>query len=601
MHQIYMRDTIKRIMIWSLVVTFFMTSFQFISKAELVNIEGNNYFFQEKIPTGKTGQMMDVTFTFVADRDYEHAYAGIAYDDQINSVDSNKDNVSEVVAFPFELTSETTQRKSLGKLKEGQKKSVTLRARVRRDVADGYYGVQVYVTNSKDGGGTEIQEYINVWIQKATETSSSTESSQKSAVFVLGENQSTPYGKYPNVMNYTINLRNNGLATAYDVTAALVLDKDSKAFPFDINEVSYNRTFPKIEVNETVGLDYSFMIRKDVYSGFYPIKMKITYREKEDGELKTFESEYYVNIKNKEEEAATTAPELADKDRAKARIIVDSFQTIPEKIIAGQEFELIIHMKNASSDLNASNILFSLESEKVSDSAVFSTLSGSNSFVVNALGPGESKELRLHMVSKASVDQRSYFIKINEKFDSPQFKNAEESVNIDLNVFQIAKLTLGNIALEPEPLNLGDEASLTFPISNSGRVTLYNVSVSVKAPFVKENEFYVGNIKPGETGNVDTLISAIEANTNMEKATIVVSYEDENGNVSTFEKEIDFMVVELLETEDIGMGIDEMDEMPVEEKNPLKTYGPMVAAAVLLAGIGTAAFVIRKKKKDKNI
>ncbi len=595
-----MRELYKRLVILGFVTALLITSFGFRVKAELVNIEGNNYFFQDKIPTGKTGQLMDVTFTFLADRDYDQAYAGIAYDDQINSVDSDKNNVSEVVAFPFELTSETTERKSLGKLKEGQKKTVTLKARVRRDVSDGYYGVQVYVTSSKDGGASEVQEYINVWIQKSTETTKSTDEEVKNAAFVLGENQSTPYGVYPNVMNYSINLRNNGLTDAFDVTASLVLDKDDKVFPFDINEVNYNRSFQKIAVNETVSMDYSFMIRKEVYSGFYPIKMKIFYREKADGELKTFETEYYVNIKNKEvEKESTASKELADKDRAKARIIVDSFQTIPEKVIAGQEFELIIQMKNASSDLNASNILFSIESEKVSDSAVFSTQSGSNSFVVNKLDPGESKELRLRMVPKANVDQRSYYLKINEKYDSPAFKNAEESVTIDVNVNQIARMTIGNITLDPDVLNIGDEASLTFPISNSGRVTLYNVSVKVEAPFVKENDYFVGNIKPGETGNVDTLVAAMEANTEGEKAKIIISYEDENGHVATEEKELEFPVMEMEMPSESDSGTDGTDGMDgglePTNKDPLRTYGPVGAVAAILAAAG-GIFIIKKKK-----
>ena len=40
-----------------------------------------------------------------------------------------------------------------------------------------------------------------------------------------------------------------------------------------------------------------------------------------------------------------------------------------------------------------SNILFNLESEKVSDSAVFTTESGTASKVVNSLAPGESTEV----------------------------------------------------------------------------------------------------------------------------------------------------------------------------------------------------------------
>lgn len=579
---------------------------QFINiqvKADLVNIEGNDYFTQTKIPTGKTGKVMDVTFTFTADRDYDAAFAGIAYDDQVNSVDDNKDNVKTVVAFPFELTSETIALKNLGKLKEGQKKTVTLSARVRRDVPEGYYGVQVYITDSKDGGVYDVQEYINVWISKSTDTTETeTTADTKAATFVLGEGQNTPYGVYPNVMNFNINLRNNGLKTAYDITAMMVLDKDDKVFPFDINDASYNRHFSKIDVNQTVELNYSFMIRKDVYSGFYPIKLKIHYREKEDGELKVFETEFYVNVKNKEVEESTTAPtqapELADKDRAKARLIVDSYRTIPEKVIAGQQFELILVMKNASSDLKASNILFTLESEKVSESAVFSSESGSNSVVVNSLNPGETHEISMKLIAKANVDQRSYSMKILEKFDSPQFKNAEESVSIDIFVNQIARLTIGTVDIAPTSITVGGEADIVVPISNSGRVQLYNVTAKFTAPFIKENSVYVGNIKPGETGNANALVQGIAVSGEDEKMMITISYEDENGEITLQDMEMDLMVTE-------EMLMDELleEDMILEEITEEKKKLPLpiwIGAGVLGMGAIGSAIVIAKKKRGKD-
>lgn len=570
-----------------------------VSQAALVNIGNNNYFSQNKIPMGKTGKMMDVTFVFTADKDYENAYAGIAYDDQINNVDENKDNVPDVVAFPFELTSETTELKSIGRIKAGQKRTVTLKARVRRDVPEGYYGVQVYVTSSKETRVTEVQEYINVWISKTTETETSTTKDEKAAIFVLGENQDTPYGVYPNVMNFSINLRNNGIAKAYDVTAALVLDKDDKVFPFDINEANYNHHFDELDVNATVPMGYSFMIRKNVYSGFYPIKMKINYREKADGELKTFETEFYVNVKNKEvEETTTEAPTLADKDRSKARIIVDSYTTIPEKVLAGQEFELIVNIKNASSDLQASNILFSFEPEKVSDSPVFSSVSGSNSVVVDKLAPGEVKEIRQKLQSKASIDQRSYSLKINEKFDSPQFKNAEESVSIDIYINQIARLTVGTMEVSPEAITVGSEADIAFPISNSGRVTLYNVMVKFSAPFIKENSVYVGNIKPGESGNASALIQGTAVTNSEDKVNITISYEDENGVVATLDKEMELTVTEDTPQEP-SMPSDIENDIDNTKKPPLTfIIGGIVLGIILIIVIVT--LIKRKKNKDSN-
>ena len=250
------------------------------SYAALVNIEGNNYLSQSKIPQGKTGKIMNVTFSFTPGRDYDKAFAGIAYDDQTNSRDDGTEGGNNDLnnAFPFELTSETTKLRSLGKLQKGKKKTVTLQARVRRDIPEGYYGVKIYITD--DGNSHDVEEYVNVWISKSTEAETTEETTtaapDKNALFMLGEGQETPYGVYPNVMNFAINLRNNGKTTAYDVTAHMVLDKDSKVFPFDINEVSYDHYFDHIDVNQVMPMNYSFMIRKDTYSGTYPIKLQIS-------------------------------------------------------------------------------------------------------------------------------------------------------------------------------------------------------------------------------------------------------------------------------------------------------------------------------------
>ena len=103
-------------------------------------------------------------------------------------------------------------------------------------------------------------------------------------------------------------------------------------------------------------------------------------------------------------------------------MVVDSYRTEPSDVYAGEEFDLILNMKNASSAVPASNILFNLESEKVSDSAVFTTESGTASKVVNSLAPGESTEVRAHFTAKAGVDQRSYGITVKEKYDSPRIQ-----------------------------------------------------------------------------------------------------------------------------------------------------------------------------------
>ena len=211
------------------------------------------------------------------------------------------------------------------------------------------------------------------------------------------------------------------------------------------------------------------------------LKFEITYRETATGDLQKIEEEFWVHVKNKEKEDASK--DFNENDRTKARLVVDSFETIPKDIVAGENFQLILRMKNASSSIGASNILFSLESEKVSDSAVFTTASGSSSVVVNSLGAGEVTELKIDMQSKAGIDQRSYALNIKETYDSPEFKNASETVSIDIPLKQIARLNTGTIEVMPSSMEVGNESNIMFPINNTGRVILYNVTVAFQAVF----------------------------------------------------------------------------------------------------------------------
>lgn len=544
---------IKKIFITYFSFIFIILLFHINANAALVNTSDNTVFKQNIISSGTTGKEMNIVFTFTADKDYENAFIGLAYDEDINSTPEQQK--ADTNTYPFETSKDTFKRKAIGKIKMGQTRTVTLSAKVRKDIDEAYYSVLVYVSDSKEGGSKSEQEYINVWIKKA-QVDKENKKDNPPVNFVLGSGQDSPSGKYPDIMNFTINLKNIGKATALDVVANMVLDKDPNVFPFEINEINYDRNFDKIEKDETKALEYSFAIRKDVYTGYYPIKLKIRYKESSNSEIKTDEMEFYVYIINKEKEEKESG-DFNVNNRKKARLIVDSFYTIPQKVLAGEEFELILNMKNASSNIAANNILFSFEPEKVSDSPVFSIENGASSRVVNILNSLASTQLRIKMVSKPAIEQRSYNLKINEKFDSPEFKNAEESVSIDIPIYQVAKLKVGNFELAPSDISVGEDINITFPINNTGKVQLYNVSVKFEADYLKNNETYVGNIKPGETGNVDIMLTGIKESEGKE-AKLIVTYENDSGDVSTYEKTLIIPVnEEKIEDEAIKDGQDE--------------------------------------------
>lgn len=566
--------------------------------AAFMDVGSNQYLVAKKIPEGKVGKSLSIPITINAgEEDMQGVWVGLSADifefNQIMSDESNGDYT--VSNYPFEITQDTFKPKRLGSISPGKSKSTSISVKLRKDLKPGYYSIPIAIyVDCEEEPDTDrywVKEYLNIYVSESAGTSESEEESN-TVTFVLGEGQSTPYGTYPNVMNFAVNMRNSSKFKAYDVTVSMVLDADSTKFPFNINDGNYDRHYDLIEEGQTVEVPYSMAIREDSYSGFYPIQFKISYRDSQEGDLQTQEVTMYVQIVSKSKE--DPQGDFNANDRTRARIIVDSYETVPEEIYAGQEFELILHMKNASSNVPASNILFTLESEKVSESAVFTTEDGANSVVVNSLGAGETAEVRMKFSSKGGADPRSYSITIKEKYDSPEFKNAEEAVTVDIPVKQEARLSTSTIDIMPESISVGAETNVMFGINNTGKVQLYNVTVRFEGDSIKTEETYVGNIKPGETGNVDTMLTGVAATMDEGIIPIVISYEDENGNVSTEMREMTLFVSEPM-PEDMDWDVEagNMDDIEAEGQNSLKNkfMGLPIAARLAMTG-GAAAAVI---------
>ncbi len=89
------------------------------------------------------------------------------------------------------------------------------------------------------------------------------------------------------------------------------------------------------------------------------------------------------------------------------------------------------------------------------------------------------------------MDQRSYAITIKEKYDSPEFKNAEESIVVDIPVKQYAKLSTSTIEVMPDNMTVGSESNVMFGINNTGKVILYNVTVTFEGDSIKTTDAYV--------------------------------------------------------------------------------------------------------------
>ena len=565
-----------------------------------------------KVPRGKAGSKISIKMTIhntgtKGDNNIEKIRLANSYEyerimeRQFGEADDGEDGDLRWYdkSFPFEADSSTFKEKDVN-VKPGSSKSVTLSYKLRRDLAAGYYQAFFIID-----GGTEVG--VNIWVSAYDGTTEEDENTKIEYDFSIGDGQFTPFAAYNQVMNFGVNLTNTGLKKVYDVRVEMQLDADVTKFPFNINEGNYSRKMGDMEPGQMVTVPYSMAVREDVKSGFFPIHYLVSYREEENGDFsEPVDLIFYVRVKGEDDDKLSS--DAGEEDRTKARIIVDSFSTVPEEVFAGQPFELRVRMKNASSNVTSSNIMFTFASEEVESSPVFTSDSGSTSMVVNQLAPGATTDLVMVFKSSPTAEQKSYTMTIKEQYDSPEFKNAKEEVKISIPVKQVPRLNTGTIEVMPDSINVGSETNVMFGINNTGKVLLYNVMVRFEADSIQTTDAYVGNIKPGDTGNLDTMVSGVAPTTDEGKVKIIISYEDENGLTTEVEKEMILFVNEPMD--DLGgmeagnMDVDGMggaggmDGMNGEQTF-FSRYKKVIfpAAALCIIIIGTTVIVIRKKKK----
>ncbi len=423
----------------------------------------------------------------------------------------------------------------------------------------------------------------------------------------LGDNWQTPkvaYGRQVAIVVPIINLGTEGLT---NLIVQPEVSNDVSKWPFEPDSTGYVQTIPEIPGNSSYAsametrreVTYYFTAREDVLSGYYPLTFDVYYtkagiRSEEPVKLTLF-------VETEGAPGSGTIGMNPAENSAKPRIVVTGFETNPAEVYAGSNFTVTIHVKNTSPSTAVSNVLFDLQavesgSEANTTYAVFLPTSGSNSIYVPKLAPGAAYDLSIEMSAKADLTQKPYVITVNMKYDAGSATDISDTASVSIPVKQEAKFDTSTPEVMPNSISVGDQTNIMFSIYNTGKTNLYNVKVNYEGDSVSGGDVFLGNIKPGETGNVDSMVSGVAATMDEGKIKAVISYEDEAGNVSTKEVEMELFVNEMV-MDDIDPGM--MDPgMMEEESHTGRNVGIIVTiAAVIAAAAAVVILKLRKKKK----
>lgn len=431
---------------------------------------------------------------------------------------------------------------------------------------------------------------VNVFAAEAT-TTATTEATTESTGKVSDVSLEVPNGPAGNaggVVNFNFKLTPNG------VTINKVYIQVSSDFGFETSADAYKEIVPEAgKEGAPLNCAYQLFARNNIETGYSPVNFVIEYTKA--GESLTLVRTINAKLTAAPTTASTATTEAASTEKAVVsvpKIVVTGYETVPKKVLAGQTFELTIHVKNTSNRTAVSNVKFDLSSAE----GEFLPQSGSSTIFFDKIAKGGTSDIVIEMKAKNDLEQKPYALVLKGTYEDSQCSPFESTDNISIPVYQEARLTITGMEVSPAAIAIGEQANVMFSINNLGKGTLYNVTVSFKGDSIQAEDSYVGNILTGTTGSADVMVNGLAATMDDGMITAIVSYEDSEGVVSTEEQELSLFVMEYMEQGDF------VDEMPVdtETKSPLK--GILIAAAivfVVIVAIVVVVIILLKKRKRK--
>lgn len=466
----------------------------------------------------------------------------------------------------------------------------------------------------------------------------------------VGDGQETPVFRAGEKAKLRISVKNTGNTAAQNVRIAPVI-KSEADWPFELDQLNYDQDLGSVEAGGKAdavwgGGDVPLAVKDSVTGKAYKLTFRITY---DDGE-KAYEAEKYVFVKTEakpgsseekpsggtpsgdvpesgkpsgespvsggqtaggggygsaaEPEAGSvynSEPTVAGGGSASTsvpRVIVTGFSTEPGEVRAGSNFKLVVHLKNTSSRTGVSNMLFDFQapssgSEAAAEAPAFLPASGSSSVYLDSIPAGGTKDISIELNARADLVQKPYSISMSMKYEDSGAAQYEAQSSLAIPIRQEARFEFSKMQIAPDTVSVGEEANISCSLYNLGRVKMYNVKARFEGKMIDTQEQFIGNLDAGATGTIDAIVTAKKATKGSEECKLVLTYEDDAGNVSTAEQKFKMTVLEETAVEETGM----MPEaVPEESGNPVG-LAAAVLAVIAAAAAGTVIFIKHRKKK----
>ncbi len=473
-----------------------------------------------------------------------------------------------------------------------------------------------------------------------TATSNNTENTNTDPNGVLGKNSDVGIevtksitGKAGKDVKVQFKLKSNDVNTVQLKSVYPVIDA---TFPFETSGDAYKIvTSDNEETAKELSASFKMKTRMDIATGYHSVRFIGEYTKVEaDGSTKDYYVIKTINIyftgsdftsgsddggkddsgKDKEEEEEEEEDNSGgyddeydggssggsdDYEPVAPKLLISGYETTPEKVKAGETFKIKIHIQNTSKNVNVCNGKFLIGNEAGS----FTPTSGSSAVFVEKIEAGKTGDIEIEMKAGADLQQKNYSLVVKGDFDDGNGNNFTSADSLTIPVYQDVSFGITDVSMTPEILGVGESAELMFTINNKSSVGVYNVNVSTKSDAVEAKESYVGNIAGSSSAYATMELTGVADNSTDGNITIVISYEDSEGTVTTVEEKIACTVSEdgsaSMEDEFMDDEFYDDEEFEEEEGFQIPVWAFVILGIILLVVIVAVIVIVvitRKKR-----
>ncbi|MGI5951032.1 MAG: COG1361 S-layer family protein [Brooklawnia sp.] len=440
----------------------------------------------------------------------------------------------------------------------------------------------------------------------------------------LGQGE-IPAGAIGKPVKVVVPLVNRGDAPAEQVLITPRPSVDPATFPFEITQTDYTVDAGTLAPGKTTDVELgTFTVRDGLMTGYYALPMSIQYG---DGSVRqVVEKTIFVHVQGLTEPKpdtpgpVTTLPpqtvevvvsqqpggggyipsgDLGDYGSGGGggeaavsgsvpRVMLTSFSTNPNEVLAGQAFKLRFGLSNMSSRTGVTNIKVSV----LAADASFLPVGGSSSVFIDWIGSQATATGELEFRALPTLEERPYQLSLLIEYeDASNYAPLTAEESIAVVVRQKARAETSTVEALPAAISVGQDANLTFTIQNKGKVRLYNTVVKVKPDqAVSADELFIGNIEPGQAGAVDMMVHAEQTTT--DPIILEIIYEDSAGVATTLERKVSIEIEPATEGPDEG----------VIEPEPAAGGGvllPVLIGGLVVIGGLAGGYVLNNRRKQR--